>query len=355
MASSNTDRYDHQRLISWASEIFKSAGMEEGKARITAEILAEGDLLGHTTHGLQLFPAYLESLEKGLMLGHGMPDTINDQGAVMSWDGKYLPGPWLTSKAISLALDRIKDHPVVTITIQKSHHIGCLAAYPKRATDNNLVMILGCSDPSIKIVAPFGGVEALYTPNPIAAGFPTSQDPIIFDISMSAVANGTVAKAYRQQEKLGGQWVQDADGNAGNDPAVLFSDDPGTILPLGGTDLGYKGFALGIMVEALTSALGGHGRSDHTTKWGASVFLQLIDPDAFGGKEFFKKEMGWFSQRCRTNPAKTDSKPVRLPGQKALQLRTQQLNEGVILDDHLVETLKECGEKTGANFPLPLP
>ena len=64
---------------------------------------------------------------------------------------------------------------------------------------------------------------------------------------------------------------------------VLFADPPGTILPAGGLDHGHKGYGLALMVEALTMGLGGFGRAEPAEGWGASVFVQLLDPDAFAG------------------------------------------------------------------------
>ena len=79
-----------------------------------------------------------------------------------------------------------------------------------------------------------------------------------------------------------GKWLVDNRGEATDDPAALKASPPGAILPLGGLDRGHKGFGLGLMVEALTAGLGGYGRADKPTSWGASVFLQMIDPEAFG-------------------------------------------------------------------------
>jgi LDH2 family malate/lactate/ureidoglycolate dehydrogenase len=42
-------------------------------------------------------------------------------------------------------------------------------------------------------------------------------------------------------------------------PGALFGNPPGAMLPLGGIDLGHKGFALGLMVEVLTAGLCGTG------------------------------------------------------------------------------------------------
>ncbi len=46
--------YDVQEITQFSTALLVAAGLEEEKARAVAEILVEGDLMGHTTHGLQL-------------------------------------------------------------------------------------------------------------------------------------------------------------------------------------------------------------------------------------------------------------------------------------------------------------
>ena len=169
--------------------------------------------------------------------------------------------------------------------IRRSHHIACLAAYLKRATDRGLMVLLVCSDPSGKSVAPFGGVSPVFTPNPIAAGIPTSGDPILLDISASYTTNGLTGRLYKAGGKLPHPWVQDAQATPTDDPAVLFNEPKGTLLPLGGLDAGHKGYALALLVEALTAGLAGFGRADPSEGWGATVFVQVLDPAAFGGRD----------------------------------------------------------------------
>ena len=134
-------------------------------------------------------------------------------------------------------------------------------------------------------------------------------------------------------------WLVDNQGNASDDPRVMLGDPPGAILPLGGVEQGYKGFALGLLVEALTSGLAGYGRADGEKGWGASVFMQLLDPAAFGGRERFSRETGWLAQACRTTPVKPGNPAVRLPGERALALRRLQLQAGVALHPEVMPAL----------------
>lgn len=347
-------RYSVREILAYSSALLERAGLAHDRASTVAEILLEADLMGHTTHGLHLLAPYLAALEAGTMTKQDEPEVIADHGAAVTWDGRYLPGPWLVVKAMDLAFERIRSHPVVTVAIRRSHHIACLAAYPKRATDRGLFMLLASSDPNAKGVAPYGGLKPLYTPDPLAAGIPTQGDPIIIDTSMSTTAMGPVARLRQEGNRLPGAWLLDNEGNPSDDPNDLYTDPPGSVLPLGGMDLGYKGFALGLLVEALTSALAGYGRSEQPPNWGASVFLQVIDPQAFGGFDAFTRETEWLAEASRTNPTKPGNPPVRLPGSRALQRRAQQMRDGVALYPTIMPALQAWAEKLGVAVPTPL-
>lgn len=347
-------RYRADRLLAFAAELLAKAGLADDRARDVAEVLLEGDLLGHTTHGLDLLAPYLRELDTGRMTRSGEPEVLTDRGSALTWDGRYLPGPWLVKRAIATARARLADHPAVTVAIRRSHHIGCLQAYLAPVADDGLVILLTCSDPSTGGVTPHGGVAPRLTPNPIAAGFPTGGEPVLIDVSMSATTNAMTRRAYEAGERLPGRWLVDVDGKATDDPAVLFGERPGAMLPLGGLDLGHKGFALALLVEALTSALAGHGRADEPDRWGASVFLQLLDPERFGGLSAFIRQTSRLAQLCRTAPVPPGAPPVRLPGTAARARRARQLAEGVALYPGTLPKLAPWAERFGVAVPAPM-
>jgi len=340
-----------ESLLAFATALLEKAGLSEDRARIVAEVLLEGDLLGHTTHGLALLPAYLRELDAGTMARSGEPDVLADHGSALTWDGRHLPGPWLVKRAIAAARERLAQYPVVTVVIRRSHHIGCLQAYLEPVTREGLVVLLTCSDPSVGGVAPYGGLASRITPNPIAAGFPTAAEPVLIDVSMSTTTNAMTRRTYEAGRRLPGAWLVDREGRATDDPAVLFSDPPGAMLPLGGLDLGHKGFALALLVEALTSALAGHGRADEPKQWGASVFLQLLDPERFAGRAAFLRETSRLAEICRTTPVPLGAPPVRLPGEAALARRARQLQEGISLHETILPKLAPWAERFGVPLP----
>ena len=346
-----TNRFDAAALLNFGKSLLVATGLPEDRAHDVAEILLEGDLLGHTTHGFALLPLYLKALKEGSMEKEGAPKIISDHDSAITWDGRYLPGPWLVRQAIALGRERLSAHPVVTISIQQSHHIGCLQAYLKPVTDAGLMILLSCSDPANRAVAPYGGVAPRFSPNPIGVGIPTNGEPILIDISTSTTANGLCNRLAAAGEKLPGPWLIDGEGNPSDDPQILSGGRGGSLMPLGGLDLGYKGFGLALFVEAITNALSGSGRANDPKRWSASVFLQLINPDSFGGREAFLRETSFLAQSCRETPVPTGKPPVRLPGHGALARRAAQLANGVELYATIMPALMPFAEAFGLRIP----
>ena len=346
-----SNRYRADDLVVFASALLEKAGIPRDRARTVADVIVEGDLLGHDTHGLDQLAGYLVQIEEGLLATSGEPEVVSDLGAALTWDGRRLPGHWLVKQAIAEARSRILAYPVVTVVIGRGHHIGCLQAYLKPVTDAGLIILLTCSDPSAAGVAPHGGVASRLSPNPIAAGFPTGGDPILIDISSSTSTNAMTKRLASKGERLAGPWLVDADGRPTDDPRVLSAKRPGAMLPLGGIELGHKGFALALIVEALTSGLAGRGRSDKPSPWTASIFLQLIDPDAFGGRDAFVREMQHVVELCHTTPVAPGNPPVRLPGAGALARRRQQIRDGVQLHETIMPALTPWAARFGVALP----
>ncbi|MBP8846014.1 MAG: Ldh family oxidoreductase, partial [Thermoanaerobaculia bacterium] len=121
-----------------------------------------------------------------------------------------LPGPWLTLRALDAAMAMASTQGTGTVVIRRSHHIACLEAYLKRATDRGMMALVYSSDPVAASVAPFGAVSAVFTPNPLAAGIPTSGDPILIDVSASYTTNSLTTRLHKAGGRLPHAWVQDA-------------------------------------------------------------------------------------------------------------------------------------------------
>ena len=346
--------YDAQALKSLATNLLTEAGLDAGMAIVVAKTLVEGDLLGHDTHGLALLPGYLKELQSGAMTAKGTYTVLADKPAAVVWDGQRLPGPWLIEQGLDMLMPRARELGVASLAIRRSHHIACLAVYLMRAAKEGFLMVLASSDANSASVAPYGGTKAVFTPNPIAIGYPCSSGDVLIDISASITTNGMSNRKAAAGEKFSENWLMDAQGNPTNDPAVLNQNPPGTILPIGGLTYGHKGYGLALMIEALTGGLAGFGRADPKQGWGATVHITLYDIASFAGQSDFLRQMDEIASQCVNNPARPGITKVRLPGQGGLAKRDEQLKAGVRLHPDIAKGLAGFCEEYGLAWPKPV-
>ena len=348
------ERYSATQLTQFATELFQRAGLEKDRAAVMAEVFLQADLLGFTTHGMNRVGSNLRWLLDGEARREGDVRVLSDRGNCFNWDANFLPGPWVLTSAIEQALQRVAEHGVVSATIRRSQHIACLAAYLPPIIEAGCVAILTCSTPAENTVSPQGGRDPLFSANPLAFAAPAGDYPLLFDISMSVTAGGYVSRAKREGKKLPQPCLKDRDGNLSDDPAAFESG--GSILPVGGADHGYKGAALSAMLEVLSMALGGYGRGDVEAAGddeANSVFLQVIDPQAFGPRADFLRQTVALCNLWEQNRSDSDA-PVRVPGQRAWAARARQLDEGVELYPSIMQDLAPWADQLGVPLPQPV-
>ncbi|MCZ4088796.1 Ldh family oxidoreductase [Sinorhizobium psoraleae] len=326
--------------------LLKATGLREDLAGDMTHIMIESDLMGHRTHGLAMLPTYLDRLGKDLIRKDGDITVVRETASTLNWQAHRLPGAYVVRRAICALYEKITSEPVITASIANCSHIGSLQAYLEEPARRGYLCLMMVTDPGVASVAPFGGRDPVLTSNPIAAAIPTHGDPILIDQCTSLVSNAQVQSADRSKP-LPGRWVVDNAGRPTDDPNALTADPPGTIMPLGGEDFGYKGFGFGIMVEAFALALSGHGRLIPKQRGAQGVFLQLIDPAAFSGRDAFLAETTDFVRRCKASRPAEGAKGIRLPGERAMSEKRRQLHGGLEMPDELLERLAALASSHG--------
>lgn len=345
----SVSRYDVEAVRNTIEALFSSTGMDAEKTREVTDCLLTADMMGHSTHGLVIAPWYLDEIRNGGMRLDGSFDRISDRGSCVAWHGRRLPGAWLINRAIDVALERIEQYGTVTMTIAEGHHTGALATYLLRLTDRGLMVILACSGPASTGVAPYGGTVGLFTPNPLSAGIPSRKDPILLDISCSITTIKRSGQLAQAGKTYPAEWALDAQGLPSMDPQVLSHG--GSLMPVGGLDHGHKGYAMALLVEAMTQGLSGTGRKDKLSGIAMNTFLQVIDPSAFGGSDNFLNETTWLTDACHANPPRAGVDAVRVPGDRARSRVQEARSAGVTLDTSIVEGLVPYLAEIGKTFP----
>jgi LDH2 family malate/lactate/ureidoglycolate dehydrogenase len=116
-------------------------------------------------------------------------------------------------------------------------------------------------------------------------------------------------------------------------------------------DSGHKGYGFSLLVEALTGGLAGHGRADEREGWGATVFVQILDPRAFSGIDAFNSQMAAVSQQCHASKPAQPGQTVRTPGERGLMLANEQRAKGVSLHASIIPMLQPWAEKLRVAMP----
>ena len=351
------NRYSHTSLLEFSTAMFEAVGLDSARAGVMASVFLEADLLGFTTHGMNRVASNLDWLQRGESRKQGEPVIIADCGNLFNWDADFLPGPWVVTKAIEQCMERVAERGIVCATIRRSQHIACLGAYCPQIAEAGYVALITCSSPNENNISAFGGIEPIFSANPLAFVAPGDDYPLLFDISMCITAGGYVSRAKREGKRLPGKFLKDAKGEVSDDPAVFFTEPPGSIMPIGGLSHGYKGYALTLMTEMLSNALGGYGRANDSAATDGeanSVFMQIIDPRAFGSMDDFKQQAQKIKSMCENSATRPGDEPVRVPGKRAWQSREDQLADGVELYPTIMQDLKPWADKLGVQMPEPV-
>ena len=171
MTDTTAPLYDATALVAFADALLQRAGLAPAMAASVAQTLVDGDLLGHDTHGLALLAGYLKEIENGGMTASGTPrDAVGPPPPPCCGTAGACPAPGWCTRAWTCCCRAHAHFGTATLAIRRSHHIACLAVYMLRALDEGMLMLLACSDPNAASVAPYGGTQAVFTPNPAGAG-----------------------------------------------------------------------------------------------------------------------------------------------------------------------------------------
>lgn len=317
-------------LKSLIKKTLTSTYYSDSEAEQIAEVLIYAEMAGKNTQGvLKLVGAEpIQSVKPKYPA-----KTIKETKLSALIDGSGNPGILIANMATDLAIRKCKENGFGIVgTNNTFSSTGVIGFYVNKITQNDFVGIVMSSSPGS--VAPYGSIEALFGTNPLAVGFPTTEDPIIFDMATSAITFYGLIRAKALGEKLPEGVAMDKDGNLTTDPEKAIE---GAILPF---DKSYKGSGLGMMVEILAGPLVGADFADTNPGKGWGNLFIAIDPDLLIGKEEFKETCSELINMLKSS--KTDPKvgKIRIPGEESLKNKKQVEKIGELeIEDKLLQEL----------------
>jgi uncharacterized oxidoreductase len=328
-------RQTADRLRAVGAAIITAGGSRPEEARLVADHLVDANLAGHDSHGIGMIPAYVRHLLAKLVIPNTRVKTVKDDGSVLMFDGQRGYGRAVAGEAIAAAIARCRDTGVVAMTLANAHHIGRVGAYGELASAAGLVSLhfVNVTDHRA-LVAPFRGSDARFVTNPVCIALPATerQPPLLLDMATSAIAMGKVRVAKNEGKPVDAGVLIDAAGAPTRDPAVMYQEPHGALLPFGG----HKGYALAVVTELLAGALsGGPTIQPGNPRLGGTInnmFSVLVDPARMAGVDWLRREIDGFVDYVKASPPADPAAPVLVPGDPERLARARRQREGIDVD-----------------------
>ena len=170
-------------------------------------------------------------------------------------------------------------------------------------------------------MAPHGATEGRFGTNPICVGFPSADEPVIWDIGTSAIMHAEVKLAQQLGEQLPEDVAFDNQGHPTRDPAAALA---GAFAAWGG----HKGSGLGIVVQLLGALAGSSAIPGELSGFGMVVIV--IRPDLLTSHDEFVRSVLTFAESVRRARPVEGGPPVRMPFDRSRAERKQRLAEDAI-------------------------
>jgi LDH2 family malate/lactate/ureidoglycolate dehydrogenase len=246
------------------------------------------------------------------------------------------------SLAKRLAAEKASVQGVAMVGIRRVCWLGAMGPYVVSLVRKGFMAQLWSNTTTCKDCAPFGGVDAKFSTNPVALGFPTGGHPVISDFSTASTSMGKLKQMVKRGEKAPESIFLDREGNLSRDPQVVI--DGGSIIFIGGANYGFRGFGMSLWCEA-TAALAGGECNNPDTKTTQSVNLTVIDPESFAGADYYTSEIERFKRHMLENRVRPGFDRIRLPGERLFESLERSETEGIEVDEAMVANLNRLAVK----------
>ena len=290
---------------------------------------------------------YLDEIAQGAVDPRAEPIIEREEGERVVLDGQRAFGQVGGAAMAELAVERSARSAVAMVSVFRVSHTGRIGAFVEAVAEHDRVGVLFASGTGLpgRWVAPAGGRSGRLSTNPLAYAFPSSEGPVVADFATSTAPEGVIRSLRQRGLKAAPDTLIDGAGQPTTDPAVLYAEPAGAILPLGGASFGHKGSALALLVEVLASILPGGEYDSATRPANTMTLLALRVDEGFAGR---MHRLGAF---VRSAPPLRIDRPVLLPGD--IERATLLQSANVLVDSTIWDVLRRAGDRARVMVPEP--
>lgn len=354
--------FTRDKLIQFAQNVFEHCGMNTNDAQLAAEVLVTADMRGIDSHGVARLSGYVRLYEAGRAKMNPDWKVIHETPSTATIDADGGLGLTVAPKAMQIAIDKAKQAGTGWVAIQNSNHFGIAAYHAMMALEHNMIGIAMTN--ASPLVAPTHSKERMLGTNPMCYAFPAGKhQPVVVDLATSTAANGKLEIAQRANKQVPKGWIMDKNGNDTTDPNAL--KDGGVLLPLGSGDTkaGHKGFGLSAVVDIFSAVLSGANYGPWVPPFvafldpvqnqpgnGIGHFIGAMRIDAFRPAADFKSHLDNWIDRFKLAEPIDANIPVVIPGEPEFAAYSERTQNGIPLNDKVVEDLKSLADKLKIEF-----
>lgn len=307
-------------------------GYDADEARIITDHVIDAALCGYEYSGLAKLLNIPE--HPRFKLPRRKLSVLHETAISTQFDGGNNVGMLALHYATDAVIAKAERHGMALVGLTNSWVSGRSAYYVERIARAGLVAFHTAS--SSRAVAPPGGLRPILGTNPIAFALPTARDVVIFDMGTSAFMHTELMLRQRLGQPLPEGVAIDAAGKPTRDPVAARQ---GAMLPFGG----YKGFGLGLMVQALGVLAGSALDADKDNGY---LFIAL-KPDLLRPLDAFRRELTELIDRVKAVPRQPGIDEIRIPSEHAFRTRERLSREGLAIDRLVHDALQRLARGSG--------
>jgi LDH2 family malate/lactate/ureidoglycolate dehydrogenase len=344
-------RIEPDRLRTFASAVYRQAGLAPADAELLADSLVQADLWGHQSHGVLRLDWYRKRILAGTLKAGAHPKLATDAGAVAVLEGDDGAGQVLAKRAMEEAIARAKRHGVGVVGVRDSNHFGTAMYFTRMAAAAGCVGFLSTN--ASPAMAPWGGRAKAVGNNPWSVAAPAGRHaPMILDIANTAVARGKVYLARQRGERIPEGWALDADGRPTTDPRAAIE---GIILPMAG----HKGYGITVMMDVLSGVLTGsgfagevHGPYQARERSRCGHLAMALHVEAFQPLAEFNTRMERYIAELKAVPLAPGAGEIFYPGEVEAANDARHRADGLDLPEATLADLRSVARECGIPFDL---
>jgi LDH2 family malate/lactate/ureidoglycolate dehydrogenase len=310
-----------------ALDALRRLGYAREEADIVSAHLIDSALCGYTFAGL---PRILAIASNAKARAQRAPIRIvHETPASAMIDGGNNVGYLAAHRGASVAIEKARYCGLSAVGVYNSYYSGRGAYYVEMMVRAGLVAIHAASAQP-KVVPP-GAAEAILGTNPLCFGFPSTSEPVIFDMGTAAIMGGELSMHALLGDLLPAGIAYDAAGSPTRDPKEALK---GGVAPFGG----HKGYGLSLAVQALGLLAGAALARGSVRDYG--YFFLAIDPRVMGSMQSFEEQMTRLVADIKNARRQPETDEIRIPFERASRERNRRRHEGIVLDRKIVDAIK---------------